>query len=187
MGRLVSRNLEDELMIKIKKLFDRIFDSVIKENPSYSFGFEQFVDSFDENDHYMKQVFEFLIMEMAQRYRTANPNAQHSVHGRPYTVQHFSATENVMDNTSSSTSDNSASAGTGTGTSTGTGTGTSQSTVENCPADTEQRLVHFSPKPAFAFEYNECFVQFNCFHGDFSCPEQRSSAESCVTGNRFIQ
>jgi hypothetical protein len=34
MGRPVARNLEDEMMTKIKALFDRILDTVNKENVS---------------------------------------------------------------------------------------------------------------------------------------------------------
>ncbi|KAG0374058.1 hypothetical protein BGX24_010898, partial [Mortierella sp. AD032] len=88
MGRPVARNLEDEMMTKIKALFDRILDSVNKENPAYTFDFEQFVDCFDENDHFTKRVFEFLVKETAQRYRSAHPQAQHPNHPQP-TIHHY--------------------------------------------------------------------------------------------------
>ncbi|KAF8931504.1 hypothetical protein BGZ47_011805 [Haplosporangium gracile] len=79
MGRPVARNLEDEMMTKIKALFDRILDTVNKEN---------FVDCFDENDHFTKRVFEFLVKETAQRYRSAYPQPQHSSHPRT-TIHHL--------------------------------------------------------------------------------------------------
>ncbi|KAF9141892.1 hypothetical protein BG015_001100 [Linnemannia schmuckeri] len=79
MGRPVARNLEDEMMTKIKVLFDRILDTVNKEN---------FVDCFDENDHFTKRVFEFLVKETAQRYRSAHPQLQHSSHPRT-TIHHL--------------------------------------------------------------------------------------------------
>ncbi|KAF9188217.1 hypothetical protein BGZ51_000744 [Haplosporangium sp. Z 767] len=90
MGRPVGRNLEDEMMTKIRKLFDQILDTVNKENPTYTFDFEQFVDCFDENDHFTKRVFEFLVKETAQRYRSSHPNAQHPAHPRPHTIHHYS-------------------------------------------------------------------------------------------------
>ncbi|KAF9956812.1 hypothetical protein BGZ70_009761 [Mortierella alpina] len=93
MGRPVGRNLEDEMMAKIKTLFDKILETVNKENPNYTFDFEQFVDCFDENDHFTKRVFEFLVKETAQRYRSRHPNAQHSAQPRPHTIHHFSGTE----------------------------------------------------------------------------------------------
>ncbi|KAF9274542.1 hypothetical protein BGZ68_000561 [Mortierella alpina] len=94
MGRPVGRNLEDEMMAKIKTLFDKILETVNKENPNNPFDFEQFVDCFDENDHFTKRVFEFLVKETAQRYRSTYPNAQHSAQPRPHTIHHFSGTEN---------------------------------------------------------------------------------------------
>ncbi|KAG0264419.1 hypothetical protein BG011_006895 [Mortierella polycephala] len=90
MGRPVGRNLEDEMMTKIRKLFDQILDTVNKENPTYTFDFEQFVDCFDESDHFTKRVFEFLVKETAQRYRSSHPNAQHPAHPRPHTIHHYS-------------------------------------------------------------------------------------------------
>ncbi|KAG0371406.1 hypothetical protein BC939DRAFT_139653 [Gamsiella multidivaricata] len=102
MGRPVGRNLEDELMTKIKTLFDRILDTVNKENPAYAFDFEQFVDCFDENDHFTKRVFEFLVKETAQRYRSVHPNAQNSAHSRPHTIHHYFGQDSGNSNISSS-------------------------------------------------------------------------------------
>ncbi|KAF9113103.1 hypothetical protein BGX27_002213 [Mortierella sp. AM989] len=98
MGRPIDRNLEDEMMTKIKKLFDKILESVNKDNPTYTFDFEQFVDSFDENDQFTKRVFEFLVKEIAQRYRSTHPNSQHpnSQHParpRPHTIHHHLSQE----------------------------------------------------------------------------------------------
>ncbi|KAG0199830.1 hypothetical protein BGX28_006973 [Mortierella sp. GBA30] len=108
MGRPVGRNLEDEMMAKIKTLFDRILETVNKENPNYTFDFEQFVDSFDENDHFTKRVFEFLVKETAQRYRSTHPSAQHSAQSLPHTIHHFTGLDN--NSASTSVSNNSANA-----------------------------------------------------------------------------
>ncbi|KAG0247457.1 hypothetical protein BGZ95_008657, partial [Linnemannia exigua] len=58
------------------------------KQPAYTFDFEQFVDCFDENDHFTKRVFEFLVKETAQRYRSAHPQAQHSNQPRT-TIHHY--------------------------------------------------------------------------------------------------
>ncbi|KAG0014956.1 hypothetical protein BGZ80_010133 [Entomortierella chlamydospora] len=99
MGRPVVRNLEDEMMTKIKKLFDKILETVNKDNPTYTFEFEQFVDCFDENDQFTKRVFEFLVKEIAQRYRSTYPNSQHPVRPRPHTIHHTLAQESGDNNT----------------------------------------------------------------------------------------
>ncbi|KAK5808711.1 hypothetical protein F5H01DRAFT_49918 [Linnemannia elongata] len=123
MGRPVARNLEDEMMTKIKALFDRILDTVNKENPQYTFDFEQFVDCFDENDHFTKRVFEFLVKETAQRYRSAHPQPQYSSHPR-VTIHHLPGggqdTRSTTGTTAlASNASASASAGTGAGASGG--------------------------------------------------------------------
>ncbi|KAF9403188.1 hypothetical protein BGX21_006371 [Mortierella sp. AD011] len=104
MGRPVVRNLEDEMMTKIKKLFDKILETVNKDNPTYTFEFEQFVDCFDENDQFTKRVFEFLVKEIAQRYRSTYPNSQHPVRPRPHTIHHTLAQESDDNNTNSNSS-----------------------------------------------------------------------------------
>ncbi|KAF9308666.1 hypothetical protein BGZ91_007708, partial [Linnemannia elongata] len=112
MGRPVARNLEDEMMTKIKALFDRILDTVNKEN---------FVDCFDENDHFTKRVFEFLVKETAQRYRSAHPQPQYSSHPRA-TIHHLPGGGQDTRSTTGTTalaSNASASAGTGAGASGG--------------------------------------------------------------------
>ncbi|KAG0019146.1 hypothetical protein BGZ81_009898 [Podila clonocystis] len=58
MGRPTGRNLEDELMTKIKLMFNRFHESDQKDNPEIPFDFAQFVDSFD--DSFTTKVFEFL-------------------------------------------------------------------------------------------------------------------------------
>ncbi|KAF9913845.1 hypothetical protein BX616_009461 [Lobosporangium transversale] len=92
MGLPVGRNLEDELMTKIKRLFDRILDTVNKENPSYTFDFEQLVDCFDENDPFTRRVFDFLVKETALRYRGSHPNARSQP--RPHTIHHYAMPDN---------------------------------------------------------------------------------------------
>ncbi|KAG0293315.1 hypothetical protein BGZ98_002228 [Dissophora globulifera] len=115
MGRPVGRNLEDELMTKIKLLFDRTLDAVNKENPMYTFDFEQFVDCFDVNDHFFKRIFEFLVKETAQRYRTVHPYGTHSLQPRQHTIHHVAvavAEGNSDSNSSNSSADsNTASSG----------------------------------------------------------------------------
>jgi len=104
------------------------------------------VDSFDENDHFTKRIFEFLVKETAQRYRQANPTAQHSTRPRPHTIHHYLGEDGIMDgtsngagdsndstNTSTSTSSTNTSTSTNT-TSTSTSTGTGSSTNANGPA-----------------------------------------------------
>ncbi|KAF9348940.1 hypothetical protein BGX26_012703 [Mortierella sp. AD094] len=109
MGRPVARNLEDEMMTKIKKLFDKILETVNKDNPTYTFDFEQFVDCFDENDQFTKRVFEFLVKEIAQRYRSTYPNSQNPVRPRPHTIHHTLTQESGDNNTNSNSSNSSAS------------------------------------------------------------------------------
>lgn len=102
-------------MIKIKNLFERILDTVNKENPHYPFDFEQLVNSFDENDHFTERVFGFFIREKAQRYRTANPTAHHSTRPRPHTIHHYLGVDGVVDDSTSgdaANNDDSGNAGT---------------------------------------------------------------------------
>ncbi|KAF9968426.1 hypothetical protein BGZ73_000133, partial [Actinomortierella ambigua] len=99
MGRPVGRNLEEEMIVKIKRLFDKVLDSVNKENPNYCFDFEQFVDCFDENDHFTKRVFEFLVKETAQRYRASHPQNQLPM-PRPPVIHHY-LQETLVDTPSS--------------------------------------------------------------------------------------
>ncbi|KAG0076545.1 hypothetical protein BGZ92_002352 [Podila epicladia] len=75
MGRPTGRNLEDELMTKIKLMFDRFHESDQKDNPEIPFDFTQFVDSFD--DSFPVKVFEFLIKETAIRYRNTQAALHH--------------------------------------------------------------------------------------------------------------
>ncbi|KAG0017799.1 hypothetical protein BGZ82_000660 [Podila clonocystis] len=75
MGRPTGRNLEDELMTKIKLMFDRFHESDKKDNPEIPFDFTQFVDSFD--DSFTTKVFEFLIKETALRYRNTQAALHH--------------------------------------------------------------------------------------------------------------
>ncbi|KAG0229426.1 hypothetical protein BGW42_001581 [Actinomortierella wolfii] len=98
MGRPVGRNLEEEMIVKIKRLFDKVLDSVNKENPNHCFDFEQFVDSFDENDHFTKRVFEFLVKETAQRYRASHPQSQLPPMPRPSVIHHYLQETLVEDN-----------------------------------------------------------------------------------------
>ncbi|KAF9432668.1 hypothetical protein BGZ76_010491 [Entomortierella beljakovae] len=105
MGLPIGRNLEDEMMTKIKKLFDKILETVNKDNPTYTFDFEQFVDSFDENDQFTKRVFEFLVKEIAQRYRSTHPISQHASRQRPPTIHHFSSQEGDDSNANSNNID----------------------------------------------------------------------------------
>ncbi|KAF9132901.1 hypothetical protein BGW39_011087 [Mortierella sp. 14UC] len=88
MGRPVSRDFEGELVLKFKALFDKIVDGVNKENPSYPFDFERFVDSFNTDDYITKQVFEFLVKEAAHSYRRANPYDRIPPFPRPPTIHH---------------------------------------------------------------------------------------------------
>ncbi|GJJ69061.1 hypothetical protein EMPS_01407 [Entomortierella parvispora] len=95
MGRTVGRDLDREMMAKIHTLFDRILDTVNKENPNFTFDFEQFVDCFDEDDQFIKRVFQFLVKETAQRHRTAHPQTQQPLR-RPYTIHHSPAHTRVI-------------------------------------------------------------------------------------------
>ncbi|KAG0268242.1 hypothetical protein BGZ95_002526 [Linnemannia exigua] len=88
MGRPISRDFEGELVLKFKALFDKIVDGVNKENPSYPFDFERFVDSFNTDDYITKQVFEFLVKEAAHSYRRANPYDRIPPFPRPPTMHH---------------------------------------------------------------------------------------------------
>ncbi|KAF9117179.1 hypothetical protein BGX27_000028 [Mortierella sp. AM989] len=87
MGRLIERDLDGEMMAKIKVLFGEALESVKKDYPTIpSFGFEQIVDSLDENDHLTKDIFNFLVYEAAQRHRAAHPN---EAFPRPATIHHY--------------------------------------------------------------------------------------------------
>ncbi|KAF8947088.1 hypothetical protein BGZ47_010333 [Haplosporangium gracile] len=88
MGRPTSRDFEGELVLKFKALFDKIVDGVNKENPSYPFDFERFVDSFNTDDYITKQVFEYLVKEAARNYRRSNPYDRISPFPRPPTIHH---------------------------------------------------------------------------------------------------
>ncbi|KAG0296980.1 hypothetical protein BGZ96_008016 [Linnemannia gamsii] len=88
MGRPTSRDFEDELVLKFKALFDKIVDGVNKENPSYPFDFERFVDSFNTDDYITKQVFEYLVKEAARNYRRSNPYDRIPPFPRPPTIHH---------------------------------------------------------------------------------------------------
>ncbi|KAK3831003.1 MAG: hypothetical protein J3R72DRAFT_527846 [Linnemannia gamsii] len=88
MGRPISRDFEGDLVLKFKALFDKIVDGVNKENPSYPFDFERFVDSFNTDDYITKQVFEFLVKEAAHSYRRANPYDRIPPFPRPPTIHH---------------------------------------------------------------------------------------------------
>ncbi|KAF9094769.1 hypothetical protein BGX23_001614 [Mortierella sp. AD031] len=114
MGRPVARNLEDEMMTKIKALFDRILDTVNKENPAYTFDFEQFVDCFDENDHFTKRVFEFLVKETAQRYRSAHPHVQQPARSQPQTIHHLQESRSNSNSGNSGSTTNGATESTAT-------------------------------------------------------------------------
>ncbi|KAF8975119.1 hypothetical protein BGZ46_009418 [Entomortierella lignicola] len=107
MGRPIVRNLENEMMTKVKKLFDKILEKVNKDHPTHTFEFEQFVDCLDENDPFTKRVFEYLIKEIAQRYRATHPNSQHPARPRPHTIHHTLVQEsggsNEDNNSSTST------------------------------------------------------------------------------------
>ncbi|KAG0056234.1 hypothetical protein BGZ83_005966 [Gryganskiella cystojenkinii] len=98
MGKPIGRDLDREMMAKIHTLFDRILDTVNKENPSYAFDFEQFVDCFDVEDHFTKRVFEFLVKETAQRHRSSHPHShtQHLLRHRPPTIHHSRANTRVV-------------------------------------------------------------------------------------------
>ncbi|KAG9072149.1 hypothetical protein KI688_006373 [Linnemannia hyalina] len=88
MGRPISRDFEGELVLKFKALFDKIVDGVNKENPSYPFDFERFVDCFNTDDYITKQVFEYLVKEAARSYRRANPYDRIPPFPRPPTIHH---------------------------------------------------------------------------------------------------
>ncbi|KAF9155045.1 hypothetical protein BG015_011183 [Linnemannia schmuckeri] len=88
MGRPTSRDFEGELVLKFKALFDKIVDGVNKENPSYPFDFERFVDSFNTDDYITKQVFEYLVKEAARNYRRSNPYDRIPPFPRPPTIHH---------------------------------------------------------------------------------------------------
>ncbi|KAF9933754.1 hypothetical protein FBU30_004555 [Linnemannia zychae] len=88
MGRPISRDFEDELIHKLKTLFDKIVDGINKENPSYPFDFERFVESFNTDDYITKQVFEFFVKEAAHSYRRANPFDRIPLFPRPSAIHH---------------------------------------------------------------------------------------------------
>ncbi|KAF9329642.1 hypothetical protein BGZ91_000482 [Linnemannia elongata] len=88
MGRPISRDFEGELVIKFKALFEKIVDGVNKENPSYPFDFERFVDGFSADDYITKQVFEYLVKEAARNYRRSNPYDRIPPFPRPPTIHH---------------------------------------------------------------------------------------------------
>ncbi|KAK3830953.1 MAG: hypothetical protein JOS17DRAFT_791049 [Linnemannia elongata] len=88
MGRPISRDFEGELVLKFKALFDKIVDGVNKENPSYPFDFERFVDCFNTDDYITKQVFEYLVKEAARNYRRSNPYDRIPPFPRPPTIHH---------------------------------------------------------------------------------------------------
>ncbi|KAG0340470.1 hypothetical protein BG004_006394 [Podila humilis] len=79
MGRPTGRNLDDELLAKIKVMFDRFHESDQKDNPEIPFDFALFVDLFD--DSFSTKVFEFLVKETALRYR--NSQAETSLPPNP--------------------------------------------------------------------------------------------------------
>ncbi|KAG0377208.1 hypothetical protein BGX24_006516 [Mortierella sp. AD032] len=137
MGRPISRDFEGELVLKFKALFDKIVDGVNKENPSYPFDFERFVDSFNTDDYITKQVFEFLVKEAAHSYRRANPYDRIPPFPRPPTIHHTTSSlapgagGSSSPFTSLSSEDEHApgrDSASGVGTSTGMSTSTSAST-----------------------------------------------------------
>ena len=69
--------------------------SLCPSQPNFAFDFEQFVDCFDEDDQFIKRVFQFLVKETAQRHRTAHPQTQQSLR-RPYTIHHSPAHTRVV-------------------------------------------------------------------------------------------
>ncbi|KAF9208952.1 hypothetical protein BGZ49_007040 [Haplosporangium sp. Z 27] len=102
MGILIDRDFEGEMMVKIKVLFGKAIETLNKDHPNPSFGFEQVVEGLDETDQFINDIFSFLVKEAAQRYRATHPCE--AVTPRPTTIHHYLPPQTTSSSTSSSPS-----------------------------------------------------------------------------------
>ncbi|KAF9435311.1 hypothetical protein BGZ76_006545 [Entomortierella beljakovae] len=116
MGMLIERDLEGELMSKIKVIIEKALDwdvnlalkidrysvssfyVLVGGKPIPLFDFEQIVDGLDENDPFMKDIFTFLVKDVAQRYRDTHASEDLL---RPPTIHH-SLTQPIPSSSASS-------------------------------------------------------------------------------------
>lgn len=83
MGKWAEKSYDDELVRKIKVIFNGIEKKLEKDNPNSTFGFENFVETFDVNDKFVQRMFEFLVKETAQSHRRERFNSTLSQPGGP--------------------------------------------------------------------------------------------------------
>ncbi|KAJ3281938.1 hypothetical protein HK104_011183 [Borealophlyctis nickersoniae] len=69
MGKWVEKSYDEEVLRKVKRLFTKTLEKVDKEIPEGAFGFEDFVDMWDENDLFIRRLFEFLVKETYYKKR----------------------------------------------------------------------------------------------------------------------
>ncbi|RKP10581.1 hypothetical protein THASP1DRAFT_27636 [Thamnocephalis sphaerospora] len=83
MGRWSQSAHEDELLRKVKTLFQNAADHVLRDH-QHEFNFEAFVASLDENDRGVRRLFEGLLKETHRSYRKsrARSSPYPDTHGR---------------------------------------------------------------------------------------------------------
>ncbi|ORX78699.1 hypothetical protein K493DRAFT_102826 [Basidiobolus meristosporus CBS 931.73] len=78
MGKWAEKSYDDELLRKMKKLFNEVSEKSEKDNAEPSISYQSFVESFDENDHFIRRLFEFLVKDTTQRHRKKRLQHNHS-------------------------------------------------------------------------------------------------------------
>ncbi|KAK9761798.1 hypothetical protein K7432_013035 [Basidiobolus ranarum] len=69
MGKWAERSYDEELIRKVKKLFEEVSEKSEKDNAVPPLSYQSFVEAFDENDHFIGRLFGFLVKDTAQRHR----------------------------------------------------------------------------------------------------------------------
>ncbi|KAK9764664.1 hypothetical protein K7432_007649 [Basidiobolus ranarum] len=112
MGKWSQKSYDDELLRKVKLLFTELNEKTTKDSTDLVISYETFVDSLDENNSFVKQIFEFLIKDTAHKYRKrTQPFTEYTNRHRPSlssifqpqldTQTPFSTSESVSPSTNS--------------------------------------------------------------------------------------
>ncbi|KAI9591576.1 hypothetical protein BDF19DRAFT_417039 [Syncephalis fuscata] len=86
MGRWSQSAYENDLLCKVKTLFQESMSQIIRDN-QHDFNFEAFVTSFDENDRSIRRAFDNFVKEVYRRHRKTRyraspyPDAQNRLRG----------------------------------------------------------------------------------------------------------
>ncbi|KAK9700766.1 hypothetical protein K7432_012042 [Basidiobolus ranarum] len=78
MGKWAEKSYDDELLRKMKKLFNEISEKSEKDNAEPPISYQSFVETFDENDHFIRRLFEFLVKDTTQRHRKKRSHQTYS-------------------------------------------------------------------------------------------------------------